>query len=278
MGIKSLYLKVLLPLSILSGCASIPTHQERLQTLDGIILHHPFNKTTLKTSSFNLYSIQDDGINECTDKTIRVYIEGDGLAWKTSSIVSDNPTPLNPLSLKLMSIDSNPCKVYIARPCQYIGSTTCDQEYWTNKRFSSRVIHSYQEALDQIKEKVHNKSFTLIGYSGGGAIALLSAVHRNDIEKIITVAGNIDTDIWVKNHHLSPLDGSLNPADYTRELKNIEQWHFIGKDDTVVPKYVFDTYLSKSSDTHNIHFKEVDATHSNNWEKIYAEYLKNNCF
>lgn len=199
MGSKSLYLKALLPLIIFSGCASIPTPQERLQTAQTIISHYPLTQSTLKTSNFNLFSIQDNRIGECTDKNIKVYIEGDGLAWRTSSIVSDNPSPINPLSLKLMSIDPNPCKVYIARPCQYVSSHNCNQEYWTNKRFSPIVIQSYQEALNQIKEKIHNKSFTLMGYSGGGAIALLSAINRNDITKLVTIAGNIDTDIWIRN-------------------------------------------------------------------------------
>jgi hypothetical protein len=278
MGSKSLYLKALLPLFILSGCMSIPTPQERLQTLRGIISHCSLTASTLKTSTFDLFSIRDNRIGECTDKNLNVYIEGDGLAWRTSSIISDDPTPINPLALKLMTLDPDPCKVYIARPCQYVGSSACNQEYWTNKRFSNTVIASYQEALNQLKEDAHNKSFTLIGYSGGGAIALLSALNREDVKKIVTIAGNIDTDIWVKNHHLNPLTGSLNPADYAQQVENIEQWHFIGKEDNVVPKYVFDSYLNKCMNQQNIHFKEVDATHSKNWEMIYSDLLKSHSF
>ena len=32
---------------------------------------------------------------------------------------SDNPTPVNPMLLKLATMDKRPNIVYIARPCQY---------------------------------------------------------------------------------------------------------------------------------------------------------------
>jgi hypothetical protein len=278
MGSKSLYLKVLFPLFILSGCMGIPTPHERLQTLQGILSHYSLIESTIKTSTFNLFYIHDNRISECTDKNLNVYIEGDGLAWRTSSVVSNDPTPINPLALKLMTLDPDPCKVYIARPCQYVGSSTCKQEYWTSKRFSNTVISSYQEALNYLKKNIHNKSFTLIGYSGGGAIAVLTAVKREDIQKIVTIAGNLDTDIWVQKHNLAALSESLNPADYAQQVENIEQWHFIGKDDPIVPKWVFDSYFSRCDKKQNIHFLEVDATHSKNWEMIYSDLLNSHFF
>lgn len=274
MGIKNRTLtQSLFILMALAGCATIPSPQERLKNVDEIVEHHPLTSSSIKTSAFNLFSVSDNRIGECADKNLKVYIEGDGLSWISSSRISDNPTPINPLMLKLMVIDHDPCKVYIARPCQYVSSPICNQEYWTNKRFGNDVISTYQEALNYLKESVHNRNFILIGYSGGGAIALLTAAKREDVQKIVTIAGNIDTDIWVKNHHLSPLIGSLNPADYAKQIENIEQWHFIGKEDTVVPKYVFDSYLSQCANRKNIHFKEVDATHSKNWEIIYSDLL-----
>lgn len=204
---------------------------------------------------------------------MHIYIEGDGLAWKTKTQLSKDPTPLNPLSAKLMFIDRSLCKVYLARPCQYTNDAQCTSNDWSSHRFSPKVIDSYQEVLNILTKKYGVESFTLVGYSGGGAVALLIAANRDDIKKIITLAGNLDTDAWVKYHGLNPLNGSLNPADYAKKLNMIEQLHLIGKEDSIIPKYVFDSYIQQSESNGSIRSKIMDSDHSNNWEVIYKKLL-----
>mgnify|MGYP002776526501 CR=1 FL=1 len=115
--------------------------------------------------------------------------------------------------------------------------------------------------------------FTLIGYSGGGAIASLTATQREDINTLVTVAGNLDILKWTTIHNISRLDESLNPADYTKKLENIKQYHLIGKEDEVIPKEVFLSYLSKFQNKDNITYKYYDASHNCCWKEQYKKFL-----
>lgn len=247
--------------------------QERQHTLDSIASEHHLQENTISTTHFSLYSLSDT--SECENREMRVYIEGDGFAWKTRSMLSDNPTPINPLAAKLMASDPSRCKLYIARPCQYTNDSKCDNEYWSSRRFSPEVIKSYQDALIQIKKSNGIEQFHLIGYSGGGAIALLSAEGRHDVRHITTVAGNLDTDRWVSYHALSSLEGSLNPADKADAVSNIPQTHFVGGKDTVIPIDMFQSYSKKVSNPNRLrHVICEECTHSVGWIEIYIKYLK----
>ncbi|MEZ4694464.1 MAG: hypothetical protein R2837_10880 [Aliarcobacter sp.] len=53
---------------------------------------------------------------------------------------------------------------------------------------------------------------------------LLLSAYRNDIDSLITVAGNLDIEKWTTMYNLSKLDGSLNPADFSKKLENIKQF------------------------------------------------------
>jgi hypothetical protein len=262
-------------LFLLGGCSvNIPSPQERRTALEALASDHNLTIQPIPTPRFTLTSIVS---NACADKVMRIYIEGDGFAWVTRSRISSDPTPINPLSAKLMMIDPSGCKAYIARPCQYANDATCTSEYWSNLRFSPEVIESYNNALDQLKQKYNIHSFTLIGYSGGGAVAALTAPRRNDVGKLISIAGNIDTDAWVNYHSISPLDGSLNPADEAKKLQEIPQIHLVGNEDTIVPKEILSSYKSHFLKTTNIKSIECnECTHNLGWEQKWGEYLKEN--
>lgn len=249
---KQLGYFLFLNLLFFTGCTHIPTFQERKSTALDLAHDKDIVQINIKTSSFELFSMQK--LKECKNKDMKVYIEGDGLAWVTRRKISDDPTPLKPLGLSLMLSDSSSCKVYVARPCQYIKQSLCHKKYWTSYRFNTEVIDSYNEALDTLKERHKNSSFTLVGYSGGGAVATLSAASRNDVSTLITVAGNLDTAKWIELHRITPLDGSLNPADFSNTLEHIPQYHLIGKNDTVIPKDIYDSYLSKFNKKENIKY------------------------
>ena len=159
---------------------------------------------------------------------------------------SKNPTPLNPIALKLALAQPEGNAAYLARPCQYINHQDrfCEQDYWTSKRFAPEVINSTNQAVEQLKSKFSAKTITLVGYSGGGAVAALVASLRADVIKLVTIAGNLDHKAWTKHHHISPLLGSLNPTDYWHELERIPQVHLVGAKDRIVPLSVFDAYQS----------------------------------
>ena len=179
-------------------------------------------------------------------KTVYVYIEGDGLAWRDGDTPSFNPTPKNPVALKL-ALQQTEGAAYIARPCQYVPSEgACrDDKWWTSHRFAPEVIAAANQAIDAVKHAYGASHVVLVGYSGGGAVAALAAARRDDMAELITIAGNLDTDAWAKLHNIKPLSGSLNPADAWAALQDIPQRHFVGADDAVVPPSVAASYAAR---------------------------------
>lgn len=267
-----LVLIILSALFLVTSCTKqLPNSLERLQSVQNL-LDKNTKQVFISTQNFDLFSIQKAS-DKCTN--INIYIEGDGLAWITRSRISKDPTPINPIGLKLMNVENSTCKIYIARPCQYINSSkNCENKYWTSHRFNNKIIESYNEALNLIKKQYQNESFSLIGYSGGAAVALLVSSKRDDISKVTTIAGNLDHTFWTSYHRINPLSGSLNPINYTLQLIKIPQYHLIGSNDSIIPREIFNSYISNFDDAINIKFKIYNATHAKNWEKNYRDFLK----
>lgn len=176
--------------------------------------------------------------------TVRVYLEGDGRAWITATQPSLNPTPRRSFMLQLAQSDPATA-VYLARPCQYQKNSVCKVPLWTSDRFGQAVLDSMHGALDGIKTTLKNTQFELIGYSGGGAVALLLAAQREDIAQIQTIAGNLSPAAWVEQHKLTPLSGSLEPTAYASSLAVIPQRHFYGAKDKNIPPSSYQDYWER---------------------------------
>jgi len=136
------------------------------------------------------------------------------------------------------------------------------------------VISSINQVIDWAKGILTNKSLTLIGYSGGGSVAALIAARREDVSSLVTIAGNLDNKFWTDLHHMSPLVGSLNPIDYANNLSMIEQTHFVGAEDKMVPETVIESYLSRMPLKDKINVYVIrDFNHSCCWEKVWPDLL-----
>ncbi len=199
-----------------------------------------------------------------------VYIEGDGFAWIDRYTVSPNPTPIDPVALRLAASDRQPNVIYLARPCQYVAleqQKSCGPQYWTNLRFAPEVINSYDAALNQLKKKTGVSGFDLVGFSGGGAIAALLAARRDDVKSLRTVAGNLDHVALNKAHKVSPLTGSLNAIDIASRLDHLPQTHVSGSDDTIVPPWVAEHFLAREQgpNTCRKHIIVDGAGHTHGW-------------
>jgi hypothetical protein len=226
----------------LYGCTinSIPSAATRTQQAAHLAKTVNWKEYIIHTSPFTLkaYGVR----KQANTKILTIYIEGDGFAWISDDMPSNNPTPMVATSLKMAIHDQkNDAVVYLARPCQFVFNDEwkgCRSEYWTNLRFSPEVINAMNQAVDYLKKYYHAKQIVLIGYSGGGAIAALIAARRTDVVRLITVAAILDVKQWVHQENLTPLNGSLNPADAWRNLISIPQTHWVGGKDTVVPKEV----------------------------------------
>jgi hypothetical protein len=207
---------------------------------------------------------------------VTIYIEGDGFAWESRDQPSSDPTPIEPVALRLAALDPAPNVVYLARPCQFEGmrSVACERTYWTNGRFSREVIAAYDDAISQILTESKATKVHLIGYSGGGSIALLVAAGRDEVLDIRTIAGNLDHKAWTDFHRISPLNNSANPAEFTRTLSTIPQLHFVGSADEVMPRVVADAYRKHFANPQCVGVKMVDGSnHSNGWVEQWPNLL-----
>jgi hypothetical protein len=210
-------------------------------------------------------------------KPIHIYIEGDGMAWVTRTQISTDPTPIHPLVLQLASVDTADNVVYIARPCQFhdFTKTSCDQAYWTNKRFSEEVINSINIAIDFYTKQSHQPQVKLFGYSGGGAIASLLAARRSDVIALTTVAGNLDPASLNRYHGVSAMPESLNPLDGIEKLEKLPQLHFVGRKDAIVPLTITQAFINKipSKNCAKLFIVE-NASHEKGWLEIWPKLLK----
>lgn len=232
-----------LALIVLAGCAPISPQQRRDNAVR-LAAAAGWREIRLPAGRFILAGFIPQKI-PVNSKILTIYIEGDGLAWLTSTRISSDPTPVNPIGLELALQHPQGPAAYLARPCQYVtggDARGCTNTYWSDRRFSLEVVSSVSQAIDSLKQEFHVQHLQLVGYSGGGAIAALVAARRSDVTSLITVAGNLDHQAWSKKHRISPLTGSLNPADEWQAISTLKQIHFVGERDTVISSDIFASF------------------------------------
>ena len=199
-----------------------------------------------------------------THSEYRIYIEGDGYAFNSSGQPTLNPTPHGTLVRKAAFGDTNPNVVYMARACQFVQHKKCAQKYWTTARFAPEIIAAQATALKQI---VQNRPVIIIGFSGGAQIAgLIAATHPEiKVQKVITIAGNLDHSAWTKHHRVSPLFDSMDLNTYAEEFAKIPQLHYVGGKDEIMPPFLNMDFAADKSKV----IKVENATHNDGWEKIF---------
>lgn len=208
-----------------------------------------------------------------TQQPFYVYVEGDGLAWLSRRQLSTDPTPTDPIALRLAAEDHHENVIYLARPCQYSKTITggvCSSKYWSSHRFSADVIASYNTVLDQLKQHYQAQEFHLTGFSGGGAVVSLLAAKRDDVASLRSVAGNLDHHAINSWHKVTLMPLSLNPANYTQQLQNVPQIHYSGSEDDIVPPWVAQNFIAAIPSPHCARSEIVDGNgHENGWQSFW---------
>ena len=261
-------ISVLLLLLFLAGCQTPPNDSATRQLTE----KKAFTSRAVYTPGFTIQSWQPrhPGVSD----TLRVYIEGDGRAWRRKGRPSSDPTPLNRLVHNLMLNDPKPDIAYLARPCQFEQDPLCNTEVWTFGRYDNAIVQSMNSALNTLKQSGDYQKMELVGYSGGATIALLLAARRNDILSIRTIAGNLDPSFTNHYHHVSPMPSAMNPVHYTDKLKMVPQLHLYGTDDAVIPAAVARHYLSQFNDRSCIQLESVaGASHGEGWTDGWKQLL-----
>jgi hypothetical protein len=236
MRYRSLLLVFLCSLGLLSACTHLPSGMQRKQQVQSLLATQAWHWQTLQAGDFSLFAAGSGTVPAQAD-VITIYLEGDGLAWLNMDTPSDDPTPLNPLALRLAMQQPGGTAIYLARPCQYATPLPlqCTPELWTSARFSSTVVNALDEAVSQLKHQYRATHINLVGYSGGAALALLLAERRDDVQLLLSVAGNVDPSGWTRLHNLSPLQGSLDPLASLQQLRAGQVWLFSGEEDENIP-------------------------------------------
>lgn len=212
--------------------------------------------------------IQNLGLSAADGNELHIYIEGDGHAWKSLTRPARNPTPRAPIMLKLMSLDTAP-SIYVGRPCYYIQNDKCNVLLWTFARYGDVVLQALAHAYQQVGSGY--QSLTLIGHSGGGALAMLIAPKLDKTKAVVTLAGNLDSDAWAIHHQFTPLHLSLNPAKQPPLPRTIRQFHYVGSADrNILPKFITAIAEKENAQYHII--EEFD--HTCCWMHAWPTILK----
>lgn len=255
----------------LCSCSNV---SQRIELGEQLRAKAGLQKRTYQTRLFTIVSFQK---REEKNTLVTFYIEGDGRAWINRRRVSENPTPTDPVALKLAIADKSGNVVYLARPCQFLeleNEDHCQPEYWTARRASREVVDSMNDVITRVKQEYEADQIRLVGYSGGATVAAIIATLRDDVIDLRSVAGNLDISSFTDHHELTPLHGSINPASLAKQLVHIPQKHYYSLDDAIVVPVVIESYLSKlktfDNDLRCVNSQAITGVgHTSGWDTFW---------
>jgi len=176
-----------------------------------------------------------------------LFIEGDGSPWVGGGRqIAADPTPRVPLALEL-AVSTPASVLYLGRPCymEVRRPPECSEALWTSKRYSSEVVASMSAAAAAYIAEGHFEQVLIVGYSGGGTLAALMAADLPQVIGLVTIAGNLDPQVWTKLHGYLPLEGSLNPSLEPPLPARLKQWYLVGERDRNVPAQASARYFAR---------------------------------
>jgi pimeloyl-ACP methyl ester carboxylesterase len=250
---------------LLAGCTSAPERLDRMAGDMGLA------KLRARAEGFELTVYRNRAVDAAG--RLHVYLEGDGTPWIRRTRVSPDPTPRNPLALRLMALDPAPA-LYLARPCYNgtAGAPPCGPRLWTSGRYSEEVVATMAAALRQLIKAWSVTDVTLVGYSGGGVLAWLLAQRIPEVSVLVTISANLDIDRWADRHGFTRLTGSLNPAAGARMRGGVQQWHFAGRDDNNVPPALIGEAARQLGVAERVFIQESD--HHCCWTRLWPGILR----
>ncbi len=257
----------LVPLGLVLVCAACATPATRI---DNQAQGAGYQRRLVTGTEF-LHVVYESQL-AAADRPLHIYLDGDGSPWLGETRVSDDPTPRRPYALELMALDSAR-SAYVGRPC-YHGQQTeeaCEPTLWTHRRYSPQVVDSLAAAILRLVGQGPSDDLILIGYSGGGALAMLLAHHLDQTRAVVTIAANLDTDAWTEHHGYSPLQGSSNPARLPPLSPSIRQLHLAGGRDQRVPAEIVEAVSEGQPASQFLLYPDFD--HTCCWTQVWPEVL-----
>jgi len=203
-----------------------------------------------------------------TAAPLTVFLEGDGLPWIAGRMPASDPTSRNPLALHLAMRSTGPV-AYVVRPCYHeMSGPACTPRSWTFDRYSNTTVESMAAAIATQARTMNASSVRLIGYSGGGVLAVLIAERLPNVAAVVTIGANLDVEAWAAQHGYLPLDGSLNPARSTH-AHSWPELHLYGRHDAIVPDQTTRAYFERFPNAKRLEFDDYD--HVCCWERDWND-------
>ena len=207
-----------------------------------------------------------------TGSRLFVYLDGDGRPWGSNGQApAADPTTRKPIALQLLA-QTQAAGIYVSRPCyQRVQDPGCEPALWTSERYSAEVVDSIAAAIGRFVDTGMQRDIVLVGYSGGGVLAVLVAERLENVAAVVTIAANLDTDAWTQHHRYLPLSGSLNPATSIHDHP-WQELHLQGKADQIVPVATTARYFERYPEAERREFDEF--THVCCWVEQWREILE----
>ena len=239
--------------AVISACVAPSVQMDRLAEQLELTRINVYGKPFLHRVYLNKAA---ENLSQVKTSRLHVYLDGDGDPWLNRRQIAADPTPRDPLALRLLARDPTPA-VYLGRPCYHglARSALCSPELWTSHRYSEAVVNSMASALSQLPAYRAAFDTVLIGHSGGGALAMLLAARLAKTRVVMTLAGNLDPAAWTRLHGYSELTGSLNPALQPALPKSILQIHLMGGQDQNIPPVIAPASLLQQSNVRVVKFE-----------------------
>lgn len=270
MAIKRVALFGATLLSFLCGCSGMHGLTSSSEAAVNFAASHGFERRIYRVGGFEITSFVR---KPALSRELTVYIEGDGAPWHRSMPPRD-PTPRRLIVLQLAAKDDRNPVLYLARPCQFLEEDQlqrCSADYWTDSRYSGEVIVAFDMIITQAMHEYGASRLNLVGYSGGGTIALYLAGRRNDVARLTTIASPLNPALWTEYHGISPLTGSSGEVEAWQKLEKVQQFHLVGEKDSIVPPALMKSMLPPGVKPMVIQGYDHECCWVRDWEKLLAE-------
>jgi len=254
--------------SVITACATPAARFEAHARELGLTPH------TVHSTQFRhrLYTNARAIASDARQAVLHVYLDGDGTPWEYGRWLSADPTSREPLILDLLAQDPKPA-LLLGRPCYHGFSqdAACQPIHWSDHRYAPAIVDALSEALKHWLAAHPTENLVLIGYSGGGSLAMLIAPHLPAVRAVVTLAANLDVAAWSHQHGYASLQGSLDPALQAPLPAAIRQLHFAGERDRNVPPALIAPVVARQPTAELVILE--DFTHTCCWREHWPSLL-----